>query len=273
MTEKVLRKSDVLRSIPLDGADVEIAVIVQLNMPGQAADSIALQQELTAAAIDTVHSLGGTATVHDVADDEDPDLEAIQSADGLLVLGGGDVDSDVYGHVGPVPNEYGKDRRADEREIAVITRGIESDTVMLAICRGHQLLNVACGGSLVPDLQPHDLHKGGVGQPLFIDEIVSLESGSIVGRLYGTNALTVRNGHHQAVDRVGTGLHVAARAGDGVVEAIERIDNSWIVGVQWHPEEAGASAADGTMLFSEYLGQVRARKRSMVEDSTMNETT
>ena len=260
MNRNVLTHDDVLRTAPADTADVEIAVVVQLNMPGQTEDSVALQRALTVTAVDDLHRLGARVSIHDVGADAAPDEDAITRADGILVLGGGDVDSQLYGHTGPVPNEYGRDRRADDREIAIIRSAMADDAILLALCRGSQLLNVACGGSLIPDLDPFDLHKGAPGQPLFVDETVSLMPGTIVHDLYGQDELTVRNGHHQAVERVGEGLRVGARAADGVVEATERIENSWILGVQWHPEEQGADEQDRQILFTAFLDQVRSRR-------------
>jgi len=256
----VLTHDEVLQSPPAETADVEIAVVVQLNMPGQTDDSVALQRDLTVTAVNDLHRLGARVSIHDVGGESAPDADVVARADGILVLGGGDVDSQLYGHTGPVPNEYGKDRRADDREIAIIRTAIAEDATLLALCRGSQLLNVACGGSLIPDLDPFDLHKGAPGQPLFIDEAVALIPGTIIHDLYGQDELTVRNGHHQAVDRVGEGLRVAARAADGVVEATERIENSWILGVQWHPEENGADVRDRQVLFTAFLNQVRERK-------------
>lgn len=257
-----LLPADVMTTSPIAEADVEIAVIVGLNMPGQTEDSTALQQDLTITAVDTVHELGGRAVIHDVSGANDPDFESIAFADGILVLGGGDVDATIYGHIHPVPNEYGKDRRADDRELEIIARGIGEDAIMLHLCRGSQLLNVACGGTLIPDLDPYELHKGGPGEPLFLDEEVRLEPGHIIADLYRVGTLIVRNGHHQAVGRLGTGLSAAARAADGIVEATQRVDNTWIVGVQWHPEEAQANKGDRDVLFSAFLDRARARART-----------
>ncbi|WP_231445029.1 gamma-glutamyl-gamma-aminobutyrate hydrolase family protein [Brevibacterium zhoupengii] len=251
-----------LTTSPTAEADVEIAVIVGLNMPGQTEGSISLQKDLTITAVDSIHELGGKAVIHDVSDGGEPDYEAIAAADGILVLGGGDVDATIYGHTEVVPNEYGKDRRADERELKIIARGIGEDSIMLHLCRGSQLLNVACGGTLIPDLDPYHLHKGAPGEPLFLDEVVQLEPGHIIHDLYQVEQFTVRNGHHQAVGRVGTGLSVAARAADGIVEATQRVDNTWILGVQWHPEEAGASKTDRDVLFAAFLERARTRTRS-----------
>lgn len=240
-------------------ADVEIAVVVQLNTPGQSSFSRGLNRDLIQVAVAAMHDAGARASLHDVADETPPAAEAIRGADGILVLGGGDVDATLYGHTDPVPNEYGKDRRADKRELEVIRTGIADDSIMLHVCRGSQLLNVACGGSLVPDLDPFELHKGAPGDPLFVDEVVELVEGSRLRAMYGSSSLTVRNGHHQAVDRVGAGLRVAARARDGITEATERVDNTWILGVQWHPEELAANLDDRRVLFGEFVRQVRAR--------------
>lgn len=262
MSVEPLLAGDVFRTEANRDSDVEIAVVVQLNMPDQTQGAVDLQRDLTITAIETVHELGGRAVVHDVSGLEDPDNEAIAAADGILILGGGDVDSTIYGHSEPVNNEYGKDRRADDRELEIIARGIGEDSIMLHLCRGSQLLNVACGGTLMPDLDPFHLHKGAPGGPLFIDEKVQIEVGSFLHEVYEAEVLTVRNGHHQAVAEVGAGLTVAARAADGIVEATERTDNTWIVGVQWHPEEAGADRADRKVLFSAFLELARARART-----------
>lgn len=261
--------SDIVTSAALPEADVTIAVVLQMTTPDQSKFSYELNRELARVAVDALHEQGATVEIHDVAGDSEPDFDAVAAADGILVLGGGDVDATLYGHFDPVPNEGGKDRRADEREIKIIQDGIATDAIMLHLCRGSQLLNVACGGSLIPDvdsanLSPANLHKGAKGSPLFLDEEVKLVEGSKVHGLYEAPTLIVRNGHHQAVDRVGEGLRATAIAHDGVVEGTERIDNTWIIGVQWHPEEVDASKEDRDVLFAEFLAQVRARKTASV---------
>lgn len=243
---------------PRMDANVSIAVVVQINTQRQSQADRDLNRDLIRVAVAELHAQGAMVTIHDVDADRQPDFGEIAASDGVLVLGGGDVDATVYGYTGDVANGYGTDRRADEREIAIIRRGIQDDAIMLHICRGSQLLNVACGGSLIPDIQPHTLHRGGRGQPLFIDEYVTIAPGTLLHALYG-DRLRVRSGHHQAVDRPGNGLRVVATADDGIVEATERIDNTWITGIQWHPEERDANPADRRILFGEFLRQVRLR--------------
>lgn len=266
--EKDMGPEDVFTTEPLEHADVTVAAVVQMTMPDQSKFSYELNRDLVRTAIASLHEHGARVELHDVAAESDPDFAAIAAADGILVLGGGDVDATLYGYLDPVPNEGGKDRRADDREIRMIQDGIARDAIMLHLCRGSQILNVACGGSLIPDIEsvelnPPNLHKGKKGEPLFLDEEVNLIEGTKIRELYGNPTLTVRNGHHQAVDRVGEGLRATAIAHDGVVEGTERIDNTWIIGVQWHPEDAVASKADRDILFAEFLAQVRARKAAL----------
>ncbi|MFD1660436.1 gamma-glutamyl-gamma-aminobutyrate hydrolase family protein [Streptomyces caeni] len=123
---------------------------------------------------------------------------------------------------------------------------------VLGVCRGSQLIDIAHGGTLIPDLADHRLHHGGPGQPMFLDEKVTITPGTQVADLAGELRPTVRSGHHQAVDRVGDGLVVAARADDGVVEAVEH-PARWVVGVQWHPEDPDGCAVHRRRLFSGFV--------------------
>ena len=117
------------------------------------------------------------------------------------------------------------------------------------------MLNVACGGTLIPDLDPWHLHRGGPGQPMFLDEKVNLAPGSKVAAILGRPTVSVRSGHHQAVGTVAAELKVAALAQDGVVEGTEHPGKTWVVGVQWHPEDSDGDANDRSLLFYEYLRQ------------------
>lgn len=261
----LLRPQDVLPSpLELPGADVDIAVVVQLNLPDQTEETYGLLKRFTRVTLEELRDAGARSTLVDVSADEEPDYEVLHRAHGIIVLGGGDVDPSFYGRHEPVPNEFGRDPRSDERQLRMIQDAIEDDATMLAVCRGSQLLNVACGGTLIPDIQPGTLHHGTDGAPMFLDEDIELASDTRLHRAYGRERLTVRSGHHQAVDRVGNGLRVAARALDGVVEATERVDNTWIVGVQWHPEDSDGVGEDRSLLFQAFLDQARDRARSRV---------
>ncbi len=162
--------------------------------------------------------------------------EVIAVLDGLVLTGGGDVDPQVYGEeVGPETG--GIDPARDESERALLDAALRADLPVLAICRGCQVLNVLLGGTLhqhVPDVVGNLDHRSA---PLeFGDVDVETVPGTTTAAVFGP-VTTVLCSHHQAIAELGRGLEVTARAGDGVVEAVEMPAARFVLGVQWHPEE------------------------------------
>jgi putative glutamine amidotransferase len=177
----------------------------------------------------------------------------------VLVLGGGDVDSELYGVAGPIPEEFGVDARADVFTMDVLREALASDVPVLAVCRGAQLLNVALGGNLVPHLDdPLHLHRGGRSDGLFVDERVTVVPGSRLEALLGRREWTVRAGHHQAVGVIAPSLRLAAVAADGVVEAVEHPEK-WAFGIQWHPEDDDGHGHDLALLWDALAAAAVAR--------------
>jgi putative glutamine amidotransferase len=162
--------------------------------------------------------------------------------DGVVILGGGDVDPARYGGDTDEPTVHCVDTGADETEIDLVHGAIENGRPELGICRGLQLINVAFAGSLIEDLGPDSLHKIHQPQPPMASHPVQIAPDSLLASALGTDAITVQSGHHQAVRRLGDRLRVVATAADGVVEAVElaRPDEGWLLAVQWHPEEPGS---------------------------------
>ncbi|EXG82576.1 gamma-glutamyl-gamma-aminobutyrate hydrolase family protein [Cryptosporangium arvum] len=162
--------------------------------------------------------------------------EAVADAvDALLLTGGEDVDPVRYGSAAG-PRSTVLDPTRDAFEVALFEAVLDAGKPILGICRGNQLINVALGGTLVPDLPVGEgaSHASYAYPRAHRRHDVRFEAGSIAHRLYGDQAL-VNSFHHQAVDRPGTGLTVTGRAGDGVVESVE-MANAPVLGVQWHPE-------------------------------------
>ncbi|MQY40823.1 Carbamoyl-phosphate synthase small chain [Streptomyces sp. RB17] len=244
------------REVEPDGAPPaggpRIAVLVSLNFPDLTEPVADLVRRFTRTALSTLHAVGARYELVDTSADGLGDPAASAAYDGLLLLGGGDVDGELYGFGGPVPNSYGVDRRADDHSIAAIRAVAAAQRPVFGICRGSQLINIAFGGTLVPDLEDYRLHRGGPGQPLFLDEKVSVAQDSRLAALTGTGRLTVRSGHHQAVAAVGDGLVAVAHADDGVIEAVEHPER-WVVGVQWHPEDPDGSADHRLRLFDGFV--------------------
>ncbi|WP_081608509.1 gamma-glutamyl-gamma-aminobutyrate hydrolase family protein [Crystallibacter crystallopoietes] len=179
--------------------------------------------------------------------------------DGVLVLGGGDVDPSRYGGNTGEPTVHGVDTRADETEIDLVIGAVENGRPVLGICRGLQLINVAFAGSLIEDLGPDSVHKVHQERPPMIGHTVTVEPGTLLADALGAGEVTVQSGHHQAVRRLGDRLRVSATAPDGVVEAVElaRPDEGWLLAVQWHPEEPGSPEGQLAALFEPFVEACR----------------
>jgi len=185
--------------------------------------------------------------------------ESLAVLDGVVIAGGGDIDPAIYGAARhPETNVNAPDR--DAWELAVADAAIRMGMPLLGICRGMQVLNVACGGTLhqhVPDLVGHEAHSGlphGYGA-----HKVRVTSGTTVQSILpGGEYFEVPTHHHQAVNQLGEGLTAVAWADDGIIEAVESASpGEFIVGVQWHPEQGddprlfSALVAAAEMHFSE----------------------
>ncbi|CAM5240974.1 gamma-glutamyl-gamma-aminobutyrate hydrolase [Streptomyces coeruleorubidus] len=155
---------------------------------------------------------------------------AVARLDGLVIAGGPDVEPVRYG-AEPHPRTGPPARERDAWELALIDAALTAGVPLLGICRGMQLLNVALGGTLVQHL---DGHAEVVG--VFGNHAVKPVPGSLYAGVVPEET-SVPAYHHQAVDRLGTGLVPSAYADDGTVEALELPSGEgWVLGVQWHPE-------------------------------------
>ena len=187
----------------------------------------------------------------------DPERDATRF-DALVLCGGDDVDARRFGEenhpaVGLVPAVR------DEYEIRLVRAAAAHGTPLLGVCRGAQVMNVALGGSLiqhVPDVPGAGVHRDAAHHE------VSFVPGTRLAALAGRPAAEVNSFHHQAVGRLAPGLRVAARAADGIVEAVEgdRDDGAFLVGVQWHPEREGNGEALGPGVFEALVGAAAERK-------------
>jgi gamma-glutamyl-gamma-aminobutyrate hydrolase PuuD len=152
--------------------------------------------------------------------------------DGLVITGGNDIDPACYGETWLELGQGGTlDPARDRFDIALVRYAVSSGMPLLAICRGHQVVNVACGGSLIQHLPDHpdSTDPGAQQQPIRVDPASRLAQR--FPSLAASNSY-----HHQAVDRLGEGVSAVAWAPDGVIEAIEIEGAPHVVSVQWHPE-------------------------------------
>ena len=150
-------------------------------------------------------------------------LQLLELIDGLVLIGGADIDPRSYGAVADPAVESTYPER-DQFELALLRGAIDRELPVLAICRGMQLLNVALGGSLNQDLSDSDgsqPHRRIVGSFDGNEHTIELEPGSLAARAAGETIHVGRCHHHQAVSTVADGLEVSGRTADGVIEAIE----------------------------------------------------
>ena len=174
-------------------------------------------------------------------------------ARGLLLTGGVDVNPRLYGEKrSPLTDKPNQKR--DEHEMSLLQQALDRDLPVLCICRGHELLNVALGGSLVQNIagDGHRWHDDGASNW----HEVTLDGESRLANVHGRGAvLRVNSRHHQGVseERLAPSLRATARSADGFVEAMESTDHRWVTGIQWHPErpEMGETAASLWHAFAE----------------------
>jgi putative glutamine amidotransferase len=170
---------------------------------------------------------------------------ALKDVDGLMLTGGDDVAPSLYGEP-PHPTIVEAEPGRDAFEIALVKAARDQKIPIFAICRGVQVLNVACGGTLVQDIAsevpgalPHSL-KVPPNQPITLAHEVWVEKDTLLSQLIRDrlegDVCEVNSRHHQAVKTVAGGFKVSATAPDGVVEALEDPSQPFCLGVQWHPE-------------------------------------
>jgi putative glutamine amidotransferase len=186
-----------------------------------------------------IHGAGGMMAMlpPDRRATEEPG-ELLDRIDALVLGGGADIDPEEQG-IEAHPETIGTNPDRDRFEIALARGALERGIPLLGVCRGMQILNVACGGTLdqhLPDRLGHENHRLIPGS--WAEHDVRIEPGSLAARAAGAELLTVKSHHHQGVDAVPESLSPTAWATDDEsVEAIESADGEFVLGVLWHPEE------------------------------------
>ncbi len=183
--------------------------------------------------------------------------EIVDRIDGLVIPGGDDIVPDP-----PYPEEVRFEATPPEQidfDGALLARALARGIPILGICYGMQILALHHGGSLhhhipldLPTAGDHDLPDGEARHPLLV------EPGTLLEATIGAHPEPVNSSHHQAVASPGEGLRAAARAADGVIEAIEREGERFCLGVQWHPERT--SCAHRSQLFAAFVARCRPTK-------------
>lgn len=206
--------------------------------------------------IEAVEKSGGVPIILPIVElDEERIKIYADILDGLLLSGGGDVDPSFYGQRDEGSKRVFRPR--DEFEIKLTKFFIQkTEKPLLAICRGHQLLNVALGGTLWQDIQiywkarnykvPIIEHRrlGEKFDKARAWHAVEIKKDSKLYNILGKERIIVNSSHHQIVKDLAPGLIVSATSVDGVIETVEIDDDRFVIGVQWHPEDMDDKSAE-----------------------------
>jgi putative glutamine amidotransferase len=192
-----------------------------------------------------IHAVDSTVICQDMYDMPlDSALKLFRTCSGLLLTGGTDVNPGLYGKAYDTVRCWPIDDHLDLLEMTLIDSAVAWGMPILGICRGHQMINVALGGSLIVDI-PSDIgttviHKCENFLTCFHN--VNIEPGSLLNELSGITSGDVNSNHHQAADQMASPLKAVAHTEDGLPEAEEWKNpsgKSFLLGVQWHPERLG----------------------------------
>ncbi len=188
----------------------------------------------------------------------------LQRCDGILFSGGVDVDPLRYGEE-VLTGCQAIDEERDAAEEAYFDAARQMHMPIMGICRGHQVINVLCGGDLYQDIpeqlpgrSPMVQHRSRSRSDTLLHNIRTAP-GSLLDKVTGGAAMRVTSTHHQAVRNVGTGLRAVGWASDGIVEALEGTGEDYLLTVQWHPENRVTREAHALALFRGLIEAARAR--------------
>ena len=190
---------------------------------------------LPSAYVSAIDRVGGTPLIIPPAGDMTKILDSI---DGLVVSGGPDLYPDNYGEE-PESMTVEFYPEQDATEMSLIREAMDRDMPFFGVCRGMQILSVMHGGRLHQHLDTTPGHEGHGGfDGVETEHGVAVKEGSLLESLMGTS-ITVNSTHHQGVADAGDLTITAIAEHDGLIEAVERQDLRFCLGVQWHPERAG----------------------------------
>jgi putative glutamine amidotransferase len=219
---------------------------------------------ISAGYFDSLTKVGAVPVIIPPLADEGDLARVLDVLDGIVLVGGADLDPRFEGFM-VHPSVRLLDRRREEFDRLLMRMVAERRMPVFGIGCGMQLLNISQGGNLflhIPEDLPRALPHLDATDPHH-RHALSVELGSIMDRVFGEGEIRVNSLHHMAIDEVAPGFAVTARCPDGVIEAIESTMEEWFaIGTQFHPESESASALD-VRIFEEFIGGVTARSQSM----------
>ena len=202
-----------------------------------------------------VETAGGIPCILPLHGTEENWRDYIDAFDGFVFTGGQDISPNIYGEK-KLPACHYQSHLRDQQEVAMIRLLLQTDKAVLGICRGAQIINAACGGTLYQDLPTQ--HSSAVVhcQVMPYDlphHQVRIIEGTQLSEILKVSYLSVNSMHHQAIHKVAPCFQPSAIAEDGIIEAIECPDKRFFIGVQWHPEFLWQGYASARILWKEFV--------------------
>ncbi|GED31300.1 gamma-glutamyl-gamma-aminobutyrate hydrolase family protein [Brevibacillus centrosporus] len=211
--------------------------------------------------VEGIARCGGTPLILPLLTNADAPFRAmLESLDGLILTGGDDPAPHLYGEE-PLQGLGHIEYERDLAELEIIKLALEMKKPILGICRGMQILNVACGGTLIQDIPsqvPGAFQHAQKGSRQYGAHKVTLQPGFVADAI-GKTEILVNTSHHQAVKDVAPGFAMTGAAADGVIEAIESLDGLH-VGLQWHPERMWGHDSDMQKIAEAFVAKVKQAK-------------
>ncbi|SMO39379.1 putative glutamine amidotransferase [Saccharicrinis carchari] len=207
--------------------------------------------------VQAVIRAGGVPMILPITHDHELLKRMLDNIDALILTGGEDVDPLKWYGEEPLPALGGIAPRRDSFDVALARLAVERNIPLLGICRGHQVINVAFGGTLYQDI-PSQVKDARVkhrqnAAANYGTHSIRIEQNSLLHQQIGTQHIAVNSFHHQAVKDVAPGFKVTATSVDGVVEAMEKTDSDQVYSVQFHPEGFIANDINTFLGIFEYL--------------------
>ncbi|MFW5981823.1 MAG: gamma-glutamyl-gamma-aminobutyrate hydrolase family protein [Halanaerobiaceae bacterium] len=211
--------------------------------------------------ISSILKAGGLPIILPCTLEKDTIKRYLALVDGILFSGGGDIDSLIYGNE-PLCGLGSISPERDYFELELFKQANKIALSVLGICKGCQIINIAMGGSVYQDIYQEKVsnlkHKQEAPR-WYPTHHINIIEGTYLEKIINKRRSQVNSIHHQSIKEVAAGFRIAAKADDGIIEAIEKSEDHFVVGIQWHPEIM-LNSRDSILIFEEFVKRASERK-------------